>query len=196
MTKIHGREQVIDAAFRLVLSKGLHDLRVEDIAAELGVLPSSLYYHVTNKQELLFLVRMRMIKTLMDDLERIEVSNYPAQTKLVDFIGAHLSHYQRYLFDFSLLFNESFFETLAADHRLRIRDQHSRYVDILRAIIEHGMVSGQFRDDIAIDAAVMGIWGMCISVVSWYKSGEMVSIEQASSTFATMIVDGLKKPAR
>ena len=59
MTKIRDRDQLVEAAARVFARKGFDSASMEDIAAEVGVLQGSLYYHVSSKAELLFLVQRR-----------------------------------------------------------------------------------------------------------------------------------------
>ena len=47
------RQQVVDTAVDLLRRYGLGDLSMRRLARELGVAPGALYWHVTNKQELL-----------------------------------------------------------------------------------------------------------------------------------------------
>lgn len=47
------REQITEAAFELVGSQGISSLTVEKIATMIGVVPSALYKHFKNKQQIL-----------------------------------------------------------------------------------------------------------------------------------------------
>lgn len=56
------REQITQAALRILRSYGLADLSMRRIAAELSVQPSALYWHVQNKQELLVLTATSILE--------------------------------------------------------------------------------------------------------------------------------------
>jgi AcrR family transcriptional regulator len=51
-----GRQDIVDAAMRLIGSRGLEGLTMRALALELGVTPMAMYHHVSNKEELLQLV--------------------------------------------------------------------------------------------------------------------------------------------
>jgi AcrR family transcriptional regulator len=55
-TETRGRQEIVDAAMRLIGSQGLEGLTMRALAVELGVTPMAMYHHVANKDELLQLV--------------------------------------------------------------------------------------------------------------------------------------------
>ena len=58
------REAIVLTAAELVDQYGLGDLSMRRLATELGVAPGALYWHLTNKQELLgHLARLACCKT-------------------------------------------------------------------------------------------------------------------------------------
>ncbi|GAB3534014.1 TetR family transcriptional regulator BioQ [Arthrobacter tecti] len=56
------REQIIDAALRILNSYGFADLSMRRLARELDVQPGALYWHVKNKQDLLTVVAERILE--------------------------------------------------------------------------------------------------------------------------------------
>lgn len=55
------REQIVDAALNLASDYGLGDLSMRRVAAELGVQAGALYWHVSNKQQLLVAIAQRIL---------------------------------------------------------------------------------------------------------------------------------------
>lgn len=58
------RDDIVDAALRLLDELGLPDLSMRRLADALGVQPSALYWHVASKQELLAAVSERILAPL------------------------------------------------------------------------------------------------------------------------------------
>ncbi|GFZ92177.1 TetR/AcrR family transcriptional regulator [Nesterenkonia alkaliphila] len=56
--------EIVETAHELVGDYGLQDVSMRRVAAELGVAPGALYYHVPNKQELLRRVGHRILQPL------------------------------------------------------------------------------------------------------------------------------------
>jgi AcrR family transcriptional regulator len=59
------REQIVEAALRIVVAEGIDAVSMRRVAQEFGTGPSSLYAHIANKDELLQL----MIDRINDDIE-------------------------------------------------------------------------------------------------------------------------------
>ncbi|HSX79322.1 MAG TPA: helix-turn-helix domain-containing protein, partial [Candidatus Saccharimonadia bacterium] len=69
MTK---REQeIIAAAAKVFKEKGYHAATTRDIAAEVGIQQATLYYYISSKEELLYLVVREPIVRLYDQVEEI-----------------------------------------------------------------------------------------------------------------------------
>ena len=58
----HTRDDVVDAALRILDQHGLPDLTMRRLGATLDVQPSALYWHFANKQTLLALIADRIVK--------------------------------------------------------------------------------------------------------------------------------------
>lgn len=78
------REQILQAAMGIVREKGLRNLRIPDVAREVGVVPSAFYRHFSGKQELVLALvgRIRVMlenhlaasgRETSDPLERLEI---------------------------------------------------------------------------------------------------------------------------
>ncbi|NDK31053.1 TetR/AcrR family transcriptional regulator [Nesterenkonia haasae] len=57
--------EIVGAAHGLVAQYGVQDVSMRRVAAELGVQPGALYYHVPNKQEMLRRVAHRVLEPLL-----------------------------------------------------------------------------------------------------------------------------------
>jgi TetR/AcrR family tetracycline transcriptional repressor len=55
------REQIIDAAHRILAENGLGGLTMRRLGQQLGVQPGAVYYHVASKQDLLVAVAQRIL---------------------------------------------------------------------------------------------------------------------------------------
>lgn len=60
-------ESIVSTACGLLTDYGLQDVTMRRLAAELGVRPGALYYHVPNKQELLRRVAHRLLAPLEEE---------------------------------------------------------------------------------------------------------------------------------
>src|SRR5947209_1756557 len=82
MTKIRSQDQLLDAAEKVFSQKGYDATRLEDIAAELGVLQGSLYYHIESKAGLLRLLRRRRMSRVIERMSEVASSDDSPREKL------------------------------------------------------------------------------------------------------------------
>lgn len=60
------REEIIDKAATLFMQRGYHDVPVKDIAAEVNINPSGLFFHFKNKEEIYKCVVEKYVVNAMD----------------------------------------------------------------------------------------------------------------------------------
>ncbi|MBL4589018.1 MAG: TetR/AcrR family transcriptional regulator [Alphaproteobacteria bacterium] len=94
------RKQVIlDVAAKLFSQKGFHALSIRDIAKEAGILPGSLYYHFSSKEELLYSVYSEGVMRIASSVDKAIASKQGSWEKLAAACCMHLemlldqSHY-------------------------------------------------------------------------------------------------------
>jgi len=192
LTKIHDREQVIDAAAKVFAAKGFEAARLEEIAAELGVLKGSLYYHAASKAELLFLVTRRRMLTIIEHTQAIAVSEAPPAEKLATAVRAHLQHLDQHHPESSLWFMQPSRSAKSADRQAEIGALHREYEVVLRGIVQDGIGSGDLRRDLDATVATLGVLGMCNWLPRWYDRDGRLAIDGIGDTFIGMVLDGLR----
>ena len=83
-------QEIIAAAAQVFKEKGYHAATTRDIAAEVGIQQATLYYYISSKEELLYLVVREPIVRLYGQVEEIVKANLPSRTKVERAIHAHL----------------------------------------------------------------------------------------------------------
>lgn len=89
------RARLLDAAERLVSQRSPEEIRVEDVAAEAGVSPASVYVHFGTKDALLAAVTQRLLAVATEALR----SAYAAQTTPLERFAGVGAAYLRLLLD-------------------------------------------------------------------------------------------------
>jgi TetR/AcrR family transcriptional regulator, cholesterol catabolism regulator len=191
VTKIRDREQLLDAAAKVFAEKGFEAARLEDIAAELGVLQGSLYYHVASKADLLALVLRRRHLAIIERLECIAASNLPPGEKLATAVREHLRHIDEFFPESAQWFVEPTPGRESEEGRKDRRAMTRRHVDVFENILQQGVDAGELRPDIDLHIAVRGLIGMCNWLPRWYIKGGRLSIDEISEVFVRMVVEGL-----
>lgn len=195
MTKVRDREQVIEAAARVFACKGYEAARLEDIAAELGILKGSLYYHAASKAELLFLVNCKRLVHLIGSIEQIAAGSSAPSEKLATAIRAHLAHLDSHYPESSQWFINPEVAAHTATQKAEYRRLSRLYEAALRGLVEAGITAGELRTDLDPKVATLGILGMCNWLTRWYHQDGRLSIDQIATTYIALILDGLRSGA-
>jgi len=191
MTKIHDRDQIVDAAARLFSRNGYEATSLDDIAAELGTARSALYYHVSGKAELRALVQIERVRMLVDQGEAIVRSDAAADEKLAALVTAHVRHFARF-YPESKMWSSITTADLVSD--VSSDELHRRQEEVeghLRQVIAEGIGTGTFQAA-DVPVAALSIIGMCNYLATWYRPGGRLSIEEIAGMLAEMAVRSLR----
>ncbi len=136
------REQIIQAALALIREKGLRNLRIPDIAREVGLVSSALYRHFSSKQELVLAIVSRVRATLENHLIRSgRVSSDPL-SRLDFLMDEHLGMMRKSPAMPLLVLSE---DAAFGDPKMRRRilEIHKFFREAVAGIIEEAKSSGR-----------------------------------------------------
>lgn len=182
------RDELLAKAARLFREKGYHATTMKDIAAELDILPGSLYHHISSKESLLVEIMQRGIEVLTERVRPVAESDLSPLTKLRQITHIHVEAIAASPDILSVFLHE--LKSLPPDKRdqqMRLRDE---YEHLLKRVIEEGQARGDFR---AVHArmATNAILGMVNWLYSWYRPGGGLTPAQIADEFLTLITEGL-----
>jgi AcrR family transcriptional regulator len=162
--------RLLSTSVELFAHRGYHGVSVRDIATEMGVQPSSLYAHYRSKEELfsaLVLMANEEIHQRLLDTLLTTGAEPPAQ--LAALVRAYVAFHAEYPLLATIGHNDLHALGEEALHRVtRTRRDSS---NLMRAVIERGVASGEFRCPEPW-LAVAAIAGMSIRLATWYRSPE------------------------
>ena len=156
ISAVERRAQIIAATRKVALARGLHDLRVADVAAELDVSTGLIHYHFATKHELLeAMLRDTAAEELGAVMSGIADRNDPT-AQLEFLIDAYLPSPRR---DQSwALWIDVWGEALRDPEVRRISEElDDGWVDVIAQVIAAGVESGAFRSEDPVAAA----WRLC-----------------------------------
>jgi AcrR family transcriptional regulator len=140
------RAQILAATHRVTLRRGLHDLRVADVAAELGVSTGLIHYHFATRDELLGeMLRATAEREISEVERRLGRLDGPAE-RLDAAIEAYLPSARR---DASwVLWIDAWGEALRDANVRRISEElDASWVRLFEAIVVAGVEHGVFHTD-------------------------------------------------
>ena len=187
MTK---REQeIVAAAAKVFKEKGYHAATTRDIAAEVGIQQATLYYYITSKEELLYLVVREPITRLYDQVEAIVKAHTPVRTKIAQAMRAHLAAFDESYPHMFVYVQE--LPNLIGALQDKIRESPERYQHLWEDILQQGIAAGELRTDLDVSATVLMIMGMCNWLHRWYRKGGRLDTETLAQQYASALLDGI-----
>lgn len=172
VTTRNTREDVIAAAGRLFAARGYHGTSMRDLGRELGLHGSSLYSHVTSKEDLLVAVVER-------GAEHFEMSAAGAigdhgapKDRLRALIAGHIEVVLDHSDEAKTFLDEA--RSLDDPSRQQIRDARNAYELRFRSVIAEGIASGVFTPGTDPKIATIFILSILNAVERWYDpDGEL-----------------------
>ena len=181
------REAVIRAAARAFNQKGYHNTSLDDIAAALDVTKPTVYYYVSNKEELLyecFLAGVEQIRAAFREVRQLEVS---ARERL----NAVLRHYARAVaseFGWCMVRTEDL--DLSPAMSAHIKAQKSEIDQGMRRLIREGIQDGSIHPcDPKMTA--FAIAGALNWIAHWFRENQSMTAAEIADAFVMVFENGL-----
>jgi AcrR family transcriptional regulator len=145
------REQIVNAARKLVIKCGSENVTVRRIAQEVGFSEAAIYRHFKSKKEILYLLVESIESNLISDLE---LQDSPESGRLENMLLNHLSALEmRRGISFQVIA-----EIISlGDKKLnnRIYKTINKYIDKLKELLQDEIEKGEVRGDIDVEAAAV-----------------------------------------
>ena len=187
----HSRESVVRAAGKLFALRGYHGTSMKDLGDELGLLKSSIYSHVSSKEDLLLEV-VRRAERLFNDSARQALETASGEAgRLRALIGGHLQVILDHRDEASTFLNEA----RALDERYRgaVVAARGRYERRFRQVIDRGVRGGEFDDRVDPATASIFILSILNAVGRWYRPDGRLGPEELAEEMWSFIRSGLAR---
>ncbi len=188
------QKRVLDAAARVFRDYGYAGATMRVIAEQAGLKAGSLYYHYSSKDELITAVLDLGMNASITALKAALAALPPDATARQRLEVAFRTHVTTIIAngDYSLATSRVFGQVPEA-----IRVQHEKIRDsyglMWREILTIGQQRGEFRASANLTLARLLILGALNWTAEWFKPGTR-SIEDVTSGFAAIVMDGLAVP--
>jgi AcrR family transcriptional regulator len=184
------RAEILHAALRAFRSRGYHATTLDDIAQNLGVRNTALYYYFPDKQSILHECH-REASAELDRIVRKARTLLGARAQLQHVIREHVRVMTETLGGSPLAFEVTSFSPERQRELMKARDAYERAV---RRIIERGIRSGAFRK-VDSKVAVFVILGAINWIARWYRPEGALQADELGEQYAEHLVNGLAPAA-
>ncbi len=171
------KEQIVNAAKKLIIKHGSENLTVRAIANEVHLSEGALYRHFKSKRDILALLADTIESDLLGDI-KVNVVEGESYSKILDSIlRGHLSAIkQRQGISFQVI---AMFISFG-DKKLngRLSEIINKYLQEIKTLLRMGVESGELRENLDLDGTALLFFGMIQSLVNvWALSNYELNLE-------------------
>jgi TetR/AcrR family transcriptional regulator, cholesterol catabolism regulator len=182
------KTQILQDIAELFNINGYEKTSIRDISKSLNISKPGLYYHFTNKQEMLF----DMIYDFMESTNR-ELFNELAQLntpeeKLLCIIRNHISFFIKDPARMRVLVYEA--HSLEDGYYQKFKNKQLKYIAVIKEILQAIMKKNNSERN--INVVTFTLLGMLNWIIQWYEPKGVVSPDALAEEMYSFFINGLK----
>lgn len=191
------KRQILEAAASVFARTGLHEARMEDVAAEAGLSKAAVYLYFEGKDAVITALLSRLFELEIEDLKTLARAAGPAAERLRTLTRRLLLDYEKAGIE-TAVFRE-FYALAAREKKVRafLRDYFREYRELLAELVRQGIERGEFREaePQGVALAILGVYeGLALL---WAIDPRGMSWTEATETAMSLLLAGLQgAPAR
>jgi AcrR family transcriptional regulator len=182
------RDAVICVAARAFKEHGYHNTSLDDIAAALEVTKPTIYYYVTNKEQLLFECFVAGLEPILSALRESRNAGTLARERLS---GVLRQYAQAVASDFGWCLVRAEHQDLSAPMSEKVRALKVEIDQGIRRLLRDGVKDGSIQPcDVKMTAFALA--GALNWIPHWYREEQALSAAQIADAFVTIFEEGLR----
>jgi AcrR family transcriptional regulator len=195
------REQIAEAALSLVASQGLRRLSVAAVARRVGLVPSGIYRHFKNKDEILDAVLDRIEQRLLANVKASRDEHADALDCLKDVLMRHI----RFLREGKVISvpRMIFSDDAHADNparKRRVLRVFEQYTGQIAEIVREGQTQGRIRPELDVQTVALMLFGIIVPAgILWHLTEGGFDVtrhaQRAWKLFSSSITSTVEHPA-
>lgn len=180
-------DSLLAVAVGVFNQRGYDGTSMEHLAARLGISKSSIYHHVTGKQELLRLAIDRALDALFAATKQPDTTTGPAIDRLQNLVRRSIYVLVAELPYVTLLLRVRGNTTVERRALARRRE----FDHIVGDLVQEACDEGSIRSDVDPALTARLIFGTVNSVIEWYRPSQSLGSDELAEEVVTMIFKGL-----
>lgn len=186
------RERIIETSMRLFEANGYHRVTVDQIVKESGTSKGGFYHNFKSKDELLYIIHDQFISYVLEKAEEAYEQWDTPTERLQAIVKSFVKMIDLYRSEVTIFYQESLF--LSPEYFTDIEIKRDRYKKIMFTVIQDGIESGEFRQELPVPIVSMAIFGMVNWIYKWYQQTGTYTIDQIADIYADMVLHSVLKP--
>lgn len=160
------KEKIIEVSIDLFGQNGFTETSIQHIVEELGVTKGTFYYYFKSKEELLMEIHLRYIDDLLQNQEEIFSKKTNSEQKLYNIVYMIMKHIEGHGQSARVFFREM--QHLSEEHLKDIFKKRDLFRLNLNKVIQDGIDTGEFRQDLNVDIVALAILGAVNWSYHWF----------------------------
>jgi AcrR family transcriptional regulator len=187
------RDAVVRAAAQAFNARGYHNTSLDDIAAALGITKPTVYYYVSNKEQLLFECFRAGLQRIREAFREAQRSDRPARERLNSVVRGYA---EAIASEYGWCMVRAHEHDLGPELGRQINALKSEIDQGIRRLLREGVEDGSLGPcDPKLTAFAMA--GALNWIAHWYRENQPMNAAQVADAFASFFENGLlPRPAR
>jgi AcrR family transcriptional regulator len=148
------KEQIIEAATRVFLERGIQKTRMDDIVEESGLSKGALYWYFKSKNDLIIGIVDALFEKEFKVMQEFDFTKGSAKEILNEYVEIVIADFNRITMVLPIFFEFFALAMRSKTIRVMFKEYFHKYMSYLEPIIQRGIDSGEFRQISAYDAAI------------------------------------------
>lgn len=182
------RQDVIKKAAALFVEKGYNGTSTREIAKECGLTPSSLYSHVTSKEEILFEITFNGGQAFIDAIQPISESSNDPIERLKEAIFIHIHLLVTNKEEAQVFLDE--WKFLSEENKAIIIEKRREYEQCWLTILRDGIMQKKIKPE-NLELTLVFIMSVVNWVYQWYNPNGPFTTKEIADNFADKILAGI-----
>lgn len=181
-----------DAAVMLFAQHGYEATSMRAIAQEVGLLPGSLYAHITSKERLLLEIIEQGVDEFLAAADEAVAVAGPAPERLRRAVRAHMTIIAASRDRTGIVFHQ--WRALTGDNRDRVLAKRKAYEQYFVDILQSGVAEGTFHPSLDSRFAVLVILGALNWAPEWFSPSGNRTADEVGDRVSDLLLAGLEVP--
>lgn len=182
--------EIHQEAVRLFAQQGYEATSMRDIGRAVGLLPGSLYAHITSKEQLLLEIIEQGIDEFLSGIAEVMVEDDPAPVMLRKVVRAHMEVIAAGRERTGIVFHQ--WRALSGENRERVLAKRNAYEQHFVDVLEAGVREGSFRPNLESRFAVLVILGALNWAPEWFSPSGGCTADEVGERVCDLLLEGLE----
>ncbi|HYJ23335.1 MAG TPA: TetR/AcrR family transcriptional regulator [Solirubrobacterales bacterium] len=184
--------ELLQIAADLFAERSYNATTVRDIADEAGILSGSLYHHFDSKESMIDTILSTFIDQTLSRYEDVLAEGKGPKETFEGLVRASLDSMVDSRSAILIYQNEARYLT-AQPRFAYLRDAHRKFERIWTSVLEQGIASGEFRQDIDPKLVYRLVRDTVWTAPRWYRPGGSLKSERIVEQYVAVLVDGVAR---